>query len=100
MNYANPAERIAYIEGIRKLADYLESNPEVPAPKYSTVYAFPPNDNWDGQRAEIDRVAALLGAAAYLSAGGHYLTMRTFGPVEYRAVAIPSASGHSNSESE
>jgi hypothetical protein len=89
MTYADPAERAAIISGLRALADYLESTPEVPAPIYSTVYTFPPDGDWAAKRAEIDAIAAPLGVIAHRSAGGHYLATRSFGPVEYRAVAIP-----------
>ena len=39
--------------------------------------------------AEIDAIAARLGVIAHLTGGGHYVAARFFGPVEYRAVAIP-----------
>ena len=51
-------------------------------------FARHPSD--DGNRAEIDQIAARIGAP--LDADdlpyGHYATSRFFGPVEYRAVAI------------
>jgi hypothetical protein len=40
-------------------------------------------------RAEIDATAALLGVTARKTPCGHYVATRSFGPVEYRAVAIP-----------
>lgn len=89
MTYANPAERAALIDGLRGLADYLESNPEVPAPIYSDLLTFPPEAEWAGMRAEIDVIAALLGVTAGEPYGEHYVASRYFGPVEYRAVAIP-----------
>jgi hypothetical protein len=89
MTYSDPTERAAFIGGLRALADYLRSNPEVPAPIYSTVHTFPPDGNWTGMRAEIDAIAAPLGVIAHLTGGGHYVATRSFGPVEYRAVAIP-----------
>jgi hypothetical protein len=89
MTYADRTERAALIGGLRALADYLESNPEVPTPIYSTMHTFPPDADWAAMRAEIDAIAASLGVVAYRSAGGHYLASRSFGPVEYRAVAIP-----------
>jgi hypothetical protein len=89
MTYANRTERAALIGGLRALADYLESTPEVPTPIYSSVHTFPPDSDWTAMRDEIDAIAAPLGVIAYTSAGGHYLATRSFGPVEYRAVAIP-----------
>ena len=89
MSYADSTERAALISGFRGLADYLESNPEVPASSYSTVHTFPPDGDWADMRAEIDAIAARLGVTAR-ETGGHYVASRSFGPVEYRAVAIPS----------
>jgi hypothetical protein len=89
MTYANPAERTALISGLRALADYLESNPEIPTPIYSDMLTFPPHSDWPEMRTEIDAIAARLGVAAGNSYGSHYVAARYFGPVEYRAVAIP-----------
>lgn len=89
MTYADSTERAALISGLRDLADYLESSPEVPAPIYSSMLTFPPDGNWAGMRAEIDAIAARLGVPVRLTGGGHYAAARYFGPVEYRAVAIP-----------
>src|ERR1700744_4465228 len=100
MTYANSAERTALISGLRGPAEYLESSPEVPAPIYSDMLTFPPDDDWTGMRAEIDAIAARLGVRARLTGGGHYVAARSFGPVEYRAVAIPPKNGSSNQESE
>lgn len=100
MTHANPTERAALIGGLRELADYLEANPEVPAPSYSTIHTFPPKVDWQEMRAEIDATAARLGVIAHLTGGGHYVAARYFGPIEYRAVAIPLKSGSDNQESE
>jgi hypothetical protein len=100
MTYADSTERAALISGLRALADYLESSPEVPAPAYSSVHAFPPDGDWAGMRAEIDVIAARLAVPACLTGGGHYVAARSFGPVEYRAVAIPHKNASDNKESE
>ena len=42
MTYANPAERRDLISGLRALADFLEDNPEIPAPFSADVLVFPP----------------------------------------------------------
>ena len=88
MTYAGNSERAALIGGFRELADYLESNPDVPAPGYSDVLAFPPDGECTGMRAEIDVIAERIGVEARETVRGHYVAARTFGPVEYRAVAI------------
>jgi len=89
MTYADPAQRAALIGGLRALADYLESNPEVPAPTYADVFIFPPAGDWPAMHAEIDVIASRLTVIARSSHGGHYVANRFFGPVQYRAVAIP-----------
>jgi hypothetical protein len=99
MTYADSTERAQLIAGLRGLADYLESSPEVPAPIYSGVFAFPPDGDWAEMRAEIDVIAADLGVIAHETGGGHYVAIRSFGPVEYRAVAIPHRND-SDSDSE
>src|SRR5438067_995801 len=97
MTYAEPAERAALIAGFRALADYLESNPDIPTTGYATVYAFPPGNACAGMRTEIDSIAAQLGVRTHESAGGsHYTALRSFGPVEYRAVAICEHQHHDN----
>ena len=98
MNHADSTERAALISGLRSLADYLESDPEVPAPICPVVHTFPMADNWAQMRAEIDATAARLGVNARLTAGGHYVAVRLFGPVEYRAVAIPRKNDNERSE--
>ena len=99
MTYATPTGRPALIAGLRAIADYLESNPEVPASNYTSVYAFPPDNDCAGIRAEIDAIAAQLGTAARETAEGrHYLATRSFGPVEYRAVAICKQACHATAE--
>jgi hypothetical protein len=82
--HANSAERERFIAGLGQLADFLGRNPDVPAPRYAEVIAE--------MFAEINVIAQQIGAAAS-SAGspaGHYSAARDFGPVRYRAVAIPN----------
>jgi hypothetical protein len=101
LSYANADERGRLITGFRALADFLEDHPDVPAPRWADVYVFPP-PGADGQmRAEIDRIAARIGAeptdnAAY----GHYAAARLFGPVQYRAVAIRENPDNNDGEGE
>ncbi len=91
MNYANPTERQALISGLRQLAGFLENNPEVPAPTFTDVLVFPPHVSDAENRTEIDVIASRIGSGTKTtSSRRHYETSRQFGPVEYRAVAIPS----------
>jgi hypothetical protein len=98
MNHADSAVRSALISGLRELADYMESNPEVPAPAYPVVHTFPVARDWPQMCTEIDATAAQLGVIAHLTGGGHYVAARFFGPVEYQAAAIPRKSDNERSE--
>jgi hypothetical protein len=90
--YASIAERVELIAGLRALAKFLEENEEVPAPRTAEVFVFPEDSTDDEQREEIDNIATRIGAIPSKGAGGHYKALRKFGPVEYRAVAIPAKS--------
>ena len=94
MTYANPERRRDMARGLRGLAELLESCPGIPAPYTLDVLIFPPDGSDTGIRAEIDRIAALLGVTAKdeTDRHGHYTASKGFGPVTYRAVAIPSRS--------
>ncbi len=96
--YANTTGRAALIGGLRALADYLESNPEIPSPSYSDVLTFPPDGDCPEMRAEIDVIAARLGVTARETSGRHYVAARSFGPIEYRAVAICKQNHHGKSQ--
>jgi hypothetical protein len=89
MTYANPIQRQELISGLRALASFLESNPDVPAPPCHDVLVFPPFSSDDENRREIDVIAARIGSGTETTPHyRHYITRRGFGPVEYRAVAI------------
>ena len=91
MTYASPPQRGALISGLRALAGFLESNPDVPAPEYTDVLVFPPPASDAEKRRQIDVIAARIGSVAEtFSTYRHYQTSRRFGPVEYRAVVIPA----------
>ncbi len=100
MIYDDSSERAALINGLRDLANFLESNPEVLAPLFPAVLTFPPDSDWAKMQSEIDATAVRLGVAARKTAYGHYVAARLFGPVEYRAVAIPPKGNSGNAESE
>jgi hypothetical protein len=98
MTNNNSTGRDAFISGLRALADYLQSNPDAPIPSYSPLHVFPQKRNWAEKCAEIEAIASLLGVTAHLIHGGHYVANRYFGPVEYRAVAIPPKAEDEGSE--
>ncbi|GAB2823621.1 hypothetical protein GCM10027176_30100 [Actinoallomurus bryophytorum] len=85
--------RADLIAGLHALADYLNANPAVPVPEFSTDVLAHARGTDEEAFAEVDRVAALLGVAVCdrTGRGGHYKAVRWFGPVEYHCVAIPAA---------
>ncbi|MFG1685188.1 hypothetical protein ACGFNP_33855 [Nonomuraea sp. NPDC049269] len=87
-------DRAALIAGLIALAGFLKAIPEVPvSPAPVTVRAFPDNGPDDQMRAEVDKVADLLGTEidpAHLP-HGHYMTGIDFGPVRYEFTAILAA---------
>ena len=89
--YANDAVRVRLIAGLRDLADFLDQNPGVPVPWGTDVLVFPAEASDAEMFAEIDSIAELIGsdASGSGSPNGHYSAVRSFGPVHYRAVAIP-----------
>ena len=89
--YANDEERVRLIAGLRDLAKFLDQNPEVPAPWGTDILVFPIEASDAEMFAEIDTIAELVGSTASDadSPRGHYSAVRNFGPVQYRAIAIP-----------
>jgi hypothetical protein len=89
--YGNDEERVRLIAGLRHLANFLDQNPDVPMPWRAGVLVFPTEASDAEMFAEIDTIAALIGSDASDadSPRGHYSAVRNFGPVQYRAVAIP-----------
>ena len=92
-HYANPEERARVIAGLRDLAEFLDQDPQVPAPHSTDLFVFPPPGSDAEMFAEIDVIAALIGTTASDagSPAGHYSAVRDFGPVQYRAIAIPNS---------
>jgi hypothetical protein len=98
--YANSDERDRLIGGLRALAAFLHDHPHVPAPRWADLLVFPPDGTDEEQRAEIDVIASRIGAQTGTSPGDHYFASVVFGPVTYRAVAIPEAPKASDEERE
>jgi hypothetical protein len=85
--------RAQTIVGLRQLADYLEDHPDLPVKEYGfdlTIYPEPDTDA--AGRAEVDRIADLLGVTPVDNTpmGGHYIASKAFGRISYRAVYISS----------
>jgi len=89
--YANSEERAGLIAGLRDLAEFLDKHPSVPVPRRTDVLVFPPAGTDAQMFAEINAIAGQIGATASDadSPAGHYSAYRDFGPVQYRAIAIP-----------
>jgi hypothetical protein len=98
IHHANSAERGRLITGLRQLSDFLDQNPDLPAPRYAEVIVFPARGSNAEMFAEIDVIARQIGATASDtgSPAGHYSAARGFGPVRYRAVAIPTRDDENN----
>lgn len=98
IHHPNSAERGRLIAGLRQLADFLDQNPDLPAPHYAEVIVFPVRGTDAEMFAEIDVIAQQIGATASDadSPAGHYSAARHFGPVRYRAVAIPTCDDENN----
>ena len=88
--YANADERARLIAGFRALANFLQDHPDVPAPCWTDVMVFPPDATDEEMRAEIDQIAARIGAEPVDRTADrrslHGITQLR--AREYRAVAI------------
>ena len=62
--YANPDERARLIAGLRDLAEFLDQNPQVPAPRYTDLLVFPPTGTDAEMFAEVDVIAEQIGVTA------------------------------------
>lgn len=85
--------RAQTIAGLRALAEFLEDNPRVPVRELGEEYTvFARREDDATERAEVDTIAAALGAAVTdeTGDGGHYMVSKTFGRITYRAVHIPA----------
>ncbi|MGW2155011.1 hypothetical protein [Nonomuraea sp. NPDC001699] len=85
--------RARLIEGLHALASYLEARPELPVPHASKVAVSVLFGTDEEKKAEIQRIARLIGSDLYLSDPdqGHYSAATCFGPVEYSVTAITDA---------
>lgn len=82
--------RAAVIRGLRDLADFLETHPEVPVSFGANHIAYHARGTDEAKRADIDRIAKILGVTP-TDHNGHYDTRRQFGAVAYEACAIQDA---------
>lgn len=82
-------KRQTLIGGLRSLADFLESHPEIPV----TAHSVPIHTFADGtqaqQRRQVEYVSELTGVPAE-DPDEHYRVTLGFGPVQYTFVSIPA----------
>lgn len=93
LTFPHPATRAQITDGLRQLADYLDTHPGIPLSPYGwDLLVSTRCDNDTEGRAEIDRIAAILGVPADddTASRGHYTAARSFGPVRYFAYHIPA----------
>lgn len=80
------------IAGLRALADFLEAHPEVPVSGEQVIsYWTPAGLRTVEARAQIDRIAGVLGVTAGPRAvlrSATHVARRRFGPVVYQAAAV------------
>ncbi|GAA1623488.1 hypothetical protein GCM10009733_020150 [Nonomuraea maheshkhaliensis] len=88
-------DRAKVINGLRDLADFLETHPDIPISPYKrtvprvTLFYFAQGTD-EQMRTDIDRIASALGTSIRRQdlKAGHYGTSISFGPVTYDAVGI------------
>ena len=91
---AIPADLLArtqVISGLRQLADYLDNHPDVPVCEFGwDILTFPREDTEVAGRAEVDRVAAILGVHPddEIADHGHYTARNTFARITYEIIHI------------
>lgn len=84
-----PNHRRAVISGLREFADDLSLHRDVPVPLIVEIDYHPRGDSDAEKRAEIDRIAKILGVEPEFAADGeHYIATRRYGVVRYRAITV------------
>lgn len=88
----DPDARKAFIGGLRALARFLASHPDMPVPIYGSDLLLSGSDA-DDPRGFVEAFAAMTGAAVTdkWAETGHYDAARSFGPVSYHAYAVSDA---------
>ncbi|GII94925.1 zinc finger-like domain-containing protein [Sinosporangium siamense] len=80
-------DRRPVIEGLRALADLLDSNPRIPAPRGVFAVRCVYRSTDEEAAAEIDRIAGELGTETALE-NSSYHTQIHLGPVRFKASAM------------
>jgi hypothetical protein len=80
------ARRAGVIAGLRALADFLETHPDLPVPSMPELTVFPRGESDAEERAAVDAIAVTLGVPA--TGTTHYRAARRFGEVTYEAITV------------
>lgn len=87
--------RAEFTAALRQLADYLDTHPSLPVPYGDCAAVIPtPDGTTDAERrAEVDRIAAVLGVEPEDNADGshHVAEVKFGGRVRYAVAAITDA---------
>ena len=91
--YADSDQRLAFIAGLRALADFLTANPAIPVPPHGEEITLHLDAAEDGGCTQVRRLAQLLNAHVTdeTAHDGHCYATRSFGPLTYRVVSIPNS---------
>lgn len=81
-------QRAAFTQGLRDLAEFLDTHPEIPVPATTARLSYFPEGTDAEERAEVDRIAGILGVEPTGADSTHYTASRHFGPIAYRVIAI------------
>src|SRR5437763_2079120 len=91
--HASAAIRAEFTMGLRLLAQYLETHPAVPIPRYGSAITAFVNSTEEGGCHQVREVADMLGVTVTddTPTGGHYYAEKPFGLVTYRVISIPDS---------
>ena|ERR1700739_441849 len=78
------SERLQFVEGLRRLADFYEARPEFPLPSETTMYVWMDDKSFEGS---VRLVAQAMGKASKQIVGESFFTLvRQFGLVKLEAL--------------
>ncbi|MGW4644515.1 hypothetical protein ACWEN6_38765 [Sphaerisporangium sp. NPDC004334] len=91
---AHTPDRPAYINGLRDLADFLDTNPDIPIPNSALTAYYYPRGTDEEICDQVAHVARVLGADVDPRdlAEGHFSAGIAFGVAEYKAVGLLASS--------
>jgi hypothetical protein len=84
--YREGADRKAFVDGLRELANFLVQTPSVPVPYYPTMLLNVVADSDETRRAGVAKIARLLKVDMREDEGA-IRAVRSFGPVEFQCWA-------------